>query len=76
MKPITGNLFVQAIGVAAVTYLVFRSLYWVLYYLAKMMSSLSYWLRYTALPWSEEVAIGLGIIYIVVAAVMSSRNSA
>lgn len=69
------NLFIQAVGVAAVAFLVFRSLYWVLDHLARLMSSLSGWLRYTALPWSEEVAIGLGLTYLLVAAVLSSRNS-
>lgn len=71
----TSNVFVQSVGVAAVAYIIFRSLYWVLYHLAQLMSSFSSWLKWTALPWSEEIAIGLGVAYLIFAAVMSSRNS-
>ncbi|MEN9210693.1 MAG: hypothetical protein Q6K80_06605 [Thermostichus sp. DG_1_6_bins_120] len=68
------SLFMQSVAVAAISYLVFRFLYWFLYWLSSALSSLSYWLRWRLVPWSEEAAVALGIIYLVVALLLSSRD--
>ncbi len=69
------SIFMQSVAVAAISYLLFRFLYWFLYWLASALGSLSHWLRWRLVPWSEEAAIALGIIYLIVSLIVSSRDS-
>jgi hypothetical protein len=69
------NPFIQAIGLGAFVYLIFRASVWILLGIAGIMSGLAGWLGYSLVPWSEEVAIAIGVIYVLVAALFSSRSS-
>ena len=68
------NAFIQAIGIAAVVYLIFLGLNWGIMGLLRMVSSFGQWYRYSFMYWAEEVALGLGIAYLVVVGVLSSRD--
>lgn len=69
------NFFVQAVGVAAVAYILFRSLTWALEAFARIAGTLARWVHYQLVPWSEEAAFALGVTYLVIAAVIASRRN-
>jgi hypothetical protein len=68
------NPFIRASGVAATAYLIFRSLSWALFVFASIAQSFAYWIKWNFIPWSEEVAIGLGIVFLIFTAVTTSRE--
>jgi hypothetical protein len=41
----------------------------------KILSSFSYWFRYTAVPYIDEAAIAFGVLYLLIVAVTSSKQS-
>lgn len=69
------NPFIQAIGLGAFIYLIFKAAVWILLGIAGIMSGLADWLGYSLVPWSEEVAIAVAVIYVLLAALFSSRSS-
>lgn len=69
------NKFIQAAGVALIIWLIFRSGAVVLYSIASATRGLADWVRFSLVPWSEEAAIAIGIIYLVLAAVFSGRDN-
>ena len=68
------NPFIRAAGVAAIAYLIFRSLSWALFAFASVAQSLAYWTKWYFIPWSEEVAVGLGVAFLIFTAVTTSRD--
>jgi hypothetical protein len=68
------NKFVQAIGVAAIAYLLFQALAWAMEAILRIAETFSQWYRFTAVPWAEEAAIAIGVIYFIIAAVVNSRS--
>lgn len=69
------NVFVQAVGVGAVTYLLFKGLDWIIIAILAILETLSRWYRFYGSPWAEEAAIGAFFVWLIVAGVMSSRRS-
>lgn len=69
------NPFIRAAGVAAIAYLIFRSLGSVLFAFANVAQSFASWTKWYFIPWSEEIAIGLGIAFLIFTAVTTSRES-
>ncbi|WAL58801.1 hypothetical protein [Thermocoleostomius sinensis] len=70
----TRNIFVQALGIAASCYLLLRLSGWLLGSLATILIGLSNWTRYTLLPMSEEIAIAVGLMFLLGVAIFSSRS--
>jgi hypothetical protein len=68
------NPFIRAVGVAAIAYLIFRSLGAALFAFANVAQSFAYWTKLYFIPWSEEVAICLGITFLIFTAVTTSRE--
>jgi hypothetical protein len=75
MGNLFNNDFVKAAGLAAIAYVLFQLLAQALYAFARIAESFSHWVKWSFLPWSEEIAIGLGVAFLVVTAVTSSRRS-
>ena len=65
------NRFVQSVGVAAIIYLTFQGFAW----LTDAIAHFAIWFRVYALPWAEETALALGFIFLLVSAVLNSKNS-
>ena len=59
----------RAVGIAAICYGIFRGLAWAAYSFAKIAESFAYWVKWSFLPLTEEMAIGLGIAFLIFAAV-------
>lgn len=69
------NKFVQAVGVAGVAYVSFLGLSWVLSALANVTSGFISWMRYSLLPNSWQIALALGVLWLLWSAVTSSRDN-
>lgn len=69
------NVFVQSLGVGAAVYLILKALGWSIEAILRILESFSRWYRFSAIGWAEEAAIAAGIIYLMVAGIMSSRSS-
>jgi hypothetical protein len=69
------NRFVQAMGVAAVCYVGFWGISWALKALSYTASSFFYWVQYSFLPMSWEIALGAGLVWFLWSAVTNSRNA-
>lgn len=69
------NAFVQALGVAALVYLLFKGLGWGIEVVLHILESFSRWYRFYGVKWAEEAAIAFGLIFILVTAVINSRNN-
>ena len=68
------NPFIRAAGIAAIAYLIFKVLAQALFAFAQVAQSFSYWVKWHFVPWSEEVAIGLGVAFLIFTAVTTSRD--
>lgn len=68
------NPFIRAIGLTAVVYLIFRALSWALFAFANIIQSFAYWTKWHFVPWSEEIAVSLGIAFLIFTAVTTSRD--
>lgn len=74
MGNLFNNPFVRAVGVAAIAYGIFQLLAQALYAFARIAESFSRWVKWSFLPWSDEIAIGLGVAFLIVTAVTTSRD--
>ena len=68
------NLFVQAIGVGGIAYILFRVIGFSLNGILNLLSSFASWYRWYGLRYADEAAIGIGLVYLFVAAIFSSRQ--
>lgn len=69
------NAFVQALGVAALVYLVFQGLGWGIEVVLRILESFSRWYRFFGVKWAEEAAIAFGLIFLLITAVINSKNT-
>lgn len=69
------NTFIQALGIAALVYLMLQALGWGIESILRALEGFSRWYRYSGSKWLEEVAIVAGLVYLLFAAVVNSRNS-
>ena len=74
MNNLFKNKFVQAVGVAAVMYLLFMALSWSFSLILSILESFARWYRYTFIPYADETAIAIGVVYLIVSAVISSQH--
>jgi len=63
------NSFIQSVGVAAIAYILLLALGWGIEAILRLIESFSRWY------WIEEAAIALGIIWFLISAVSSSKDS-
>lgn len=69
------NLFVQTVGVVACIYLILLGLNWAILFALRTLETFSRWYRYQAAPYSLQIALGLGLAYLVVMGILSSREN-
>ncbi|NJL02513.1 MAG: hypothetical protein HC910_18880 [Spirulinaceae cyanobacterium SM2_1_0] len=69
------NVFVQSLGVGAAVYLILKALGWGIEAILRILEGFSRWYRFSAIGWAEEAAIAIGVVYLLVAAIASSRSS-
>lgn len=67
------NTFIQALGVAALVYLILQALGWSLESILHILESFARWYRYSGSKWFEEMAIAAGVGFLLIAAVINSR---
>lgn len=67
------NTFIQALGVAALVYLVLQAFGWGLESILHILESFSRWYRYSGSKWLEEIAIAAGAGFLLIAAVINSK---
>ena len=68
------NPFVRAIGLVALCYLVLQALGWGLNSLSILAASFSYWVRFTLIPHGWQIALAIGVVYLLLTAVTTSRD--
>jgi len=74
MGKLVKNKFVQAVGVGGLTYLLFLLLSQSLALILTILQSFAHWYKYTFIPYADETAIAIGLAYLLLAAVISSRH--
>ncbi|GAB4546634.1 MAG: hypothetical protein Tsb0014_41220 [Pleurocapsa sp.] len=67
------NTFVQAVGVAALAYLVLQAFGWGLESVLSLLESFARWYRFSGSRWLEEIALAAGALYLLFAAVINSK---
>ena len=68
------NPFIRAVGIAAIAWALLQGITYILDALVKLMSSLAIWTRVFFVPYSIQVAIGIGVVYLIYTAVTTSRD--
>jgi hypothetical protein len=71
----TNNRFVQAVGVAAIVGIAFWAISWGLGAFSRILQTVVYFIRFVLLPYSWQIALAVGVLYLLFAAVTSSRNA-
>jgi hypothetical protein len=71
----TNNRFVQAVGIAAIAGMAFLAISWSLGALSRILQTVVYFVQSVLLPYSWQAALALGVLYLLFAAVTSSRNA-
>ncbi len=69
------NRFVQSVGVAAIVYILLQALGWGIESILRLIESFSRWYRFYAIHWIDEASIALGILWFLISAVFSSKDS-
>lgn len=68
------NNFIQALGVAALVYLLLLFFGWGLKSVLLMLETFSRWYRIYGIKYAEEAAIACGLAFLLIASVVNSRN--
>ena len=68
------NPFIRAFGIAAIAWVLLQGLNLILDALVRLMTSFAFWVRIFFIPHSTEVAIGIGVIFLIFTAVTSSKD--
>jgi DMSO/TMAO reductase YedYZ heme-binding membrane subunit len=68
------NPFVRAVGITAIAWALLQGIVYVLDALVKLMSSLATWTRIFFVPYSIQIAIGIGVVYLIHTAVTTSKD--
>ena len=71
----TKNRFVQAVGVVAIVYIALQAISWALSAFSRVTMGFGYWVQYYLLPYGGQIALALGALYLLSAAVTSSRKA-
>lgn len=69
------NLFVQSVGVVACIYLILLGMNWAILFALRALEAFSRWYRWHAAPYSLQIALGLGLIYLVLMGILSSKEN-
>ncbi len=69
------HAFLKALGIVALCYFVLQALTWIATSLFSITQGLNYWLLYTLLPHAWQIAMAIGIIYLLLTAVTGRRGS-
>ena len=68
------NNFIQALEVAALVYLLLLFFGWGLKSILLILETFSRWYRTYGMKYAEEAAIASGLIFLLIAAVVNSKN--
>jgi len=68
------NPFIRAVGITAIAWALLQGLAYVLDALVKLVSVAAIWTRAFFIPYSTQVAIGIGVIYLIYTAVTTSKD--
>ena len=68
------NRFVQAVGVAAIAGIAFWAISWGLGALSRILQTAIFYVQFVLLPYSWQAALAVGVLYLLFAAVTSSRK--
>ncbi len=68
------NPFVRAVGITTIAWVLLQGITYILDALVNLMSSLAAWTRIFFIPYSIQVAIGIGFVYLLYTAITTSRN--
>jgi hypothetical protein len=68
------NPFIQALGIAALCYITLQGLSIIARSLAMILQSFSFWVQAYLVPHSWQVAIAIGVLYLLYVAVTTSRR--
>jgi DMSO/TMAO reductase YedYZ heme-binding membrane subunit len=68
------NPFIRAVGITAIAWALLQGLSYVLDAVVKLVSVAAIWTRAFFIPYSTQVAIGIGVVYLLYTAVTSSKD--
>jgi hypothetical protein len=63
--------FINALGIVALCYIMLQALSWITISIFRITQGLGYWMRYTLLPHAWQIAIAMGLVYLVYTAATS-----
>lgn len=63
---------INALGIVALCYILLQLGTWILNSVLSITAGFGYWLRYTVTPHAWQIAIALGILYLLYTAITSS----
>jgi hypothetical protein len=66
--------FIRALGLVSLGYLVFQAIAWALRSFFRMTQGLGYWVQTSLLHHGWQIAIAIGVLYLLYTAVTTSRN--
>jgi hypothetical protein len=69
------NHFIRAAAIAALVYFLFQLVSWGIGAFLRILETFSRWYRFHGVPWAEETAIVVGLLYLFFVAVSSSKSS-
>lgn len=68
------NRFIQALGLVAACFLLLQGTAWILNSLLRITAGFGYWLRYVLMPHAWQIAIAVGVIYLLLNALSRDRG--
>ncbi len=69
------NPFIRAVGITAIAWALLQGLTYILDALAKLATVAAVWTRAFFIPYSTQVAIGIGVVYLIYTAVTTSKDN-
>lgn len=69
------NPFVRAVGITAIAWALLQGLSYILDAVVKLVTVAAVWTRAYFIPYSTQLAIGIGVVYLLYTAVTTSRNN-
>jgi hypothetical protein len=68
------HAFLKALGLVALCYITLQALSWIFSSVFRITQGLGYWFRYTLMPHTWQIAIAIGIVYLLYTAATDRRG--
>ncbi len=66
--------FINALGIVALCYITLQAFSWITVSVLRITQGFGSWIRYTVLPHTWQIAIAVGLVYVLYTAATSGRT--